>query len=104
MYVPYRLAKEVLLCWGDFQGITHYLLPQTRITAEALIRYALSFDIDLAIVGCSTPSEVRALATAGTIVKPLAEKDQQYILSVFKPIARWLAYYRGVLDSDLSES
>ena len=85
-------------------GAAHYLLPRTRITAERLIRYALSLDIDLAIVGCSTPSEVRTLATTGAMTKPLAENDQRYLLSIFKPIARRLAYYRGVLDSDLSES
>ena len=78
-------------------GASHYILAQAQITATTLIRYALSFDIDIAIVGCSTPAEVNTLAETGRMTKPLAEKDRRYLLSVFKPIARRLAYYRGVL-------
>jgi hypothetical protein len=29
---------------------------------------------------------------------PLAEKERRYLFSVFKPIARRLAYYRGVIS------
>ena len=76
-------------------GAAHYLIPGTRITAEVLIRYALSFDIDIAIVGCSTPVEVKSLAETGRMAEPLTEKERDYVLSVFKPIARRLAYYRG---------
>ena len=69
----------------------------TQITAAALIRYTLSFDIDAAIVGCSTPAEVSTLAQTGRMTRPLTEKDRGYLLNVFKPIARRLAYYRGAI-------
>ena len=78
-------------------GAAHFILPRTQITAAALIRYALSFDIDVAIVGCSTPAEVKTLAKTGRMAQPLAEKEKRYLSSMFKPIARRLAYYRGVL-------
>ncbi|MGD2187254.1 MAG: aldo/keto reductase [Desulfobacterales bacterium] len=96
--LPAARKKDIAVIGMKVLGAAHYLLPQSRITAEALIRYALSFDIDLAIVGCSTPAEVKALANTGTIAKPLAENDQRYLLNVFRPIARRLAYYRGVLN------
>lgn len=95
--LPAARKKGLAVIGMKVLGAGHYLLPRTRITAEALIRYALSFDIDLAIVGCSTTTEVRTLATTGAMAGPLAENDQQYLRSVFKPIARRLAYYRGVL-------
>jgi aryl-alcohol dehydrogenase-like predicted oxidoreductase len=95
--LPAARNKDLAIIGMKVLGAAHYLLPRTRITAEALIRYALSFDIDLAIVGCSTPAEVKTLAKAGAVAKPLAENDQRYLLSVFKPIARRLAYYRGAI-------
>ena len=93
--LPAARKKGLAVIGMKVLGAGHYLIPGTQITAEVLIRYALSFDIDLAIVGCATPSEIRTLATAGTMGKPLAENDQRYLLSIFKPIARRLAYYRG---------
>ncbi len=102
--LPAARKKGLAVIGMKVLGAGHYLIPGTRVTAEVLIRYALSFDIDLAIVGCATPSEVRTLAATGTMTKPLAENDHRYLLRIFKPIARRLAYYRGVLDSNLSES
>ena len=96
--LPAARKKGLAVIGMKVLGAAHYLLPRTRITAERLIRYALSFDIDLAIVGCSTPSEVRTLATTGAMGKPLSQNDQRYLLSVFKPVARRLAYYRGVFN------
>ena len=95
--LPAARKKGVAVIGMKVLGAAHYILAQAQITAAALIRYALSFDIDVAIVGCSTPDEVKTLAETGRITKPLAEKDRRYLLSVFKPIARRLAYYRGVL-------
>jgi aryl-alcohol dehydrogenase-like predicted oxidoreductase len=95
--LPAARKKGLAVIGMKVLGAAHYLLPRTQIRAEALIRYALSFDIDLAIVGCSTPSEVRTLATTGAMAKPLAANDLRYLLSIFKPVARRLAYYRGVI-------
>ena len=95
--LPAARKKNLAIIGMKVLGAGHYLLPEARISAEALIRYALSFDIDVAIVGCATPAEVKTLATSGAMAEPLAENDQRYLESVFKPIARRLAYYRGVL-------
>ncbi len=96
--LPAARKKEIAVIGMKVLGAAHYLLPRTQITAETLIRYALSFDIDVAIMGCSTSAEIKTLATAGRLTKPLAENNQRYLLSVFKPIARRLAYYRGVIN------
>ena len=93
--LPAARKKNMAVIGMKVLGAAHFLLPGTAITAPALVRYALSFDIDVAIVGCSTPAEVKSLADAGRMTKPLAEKDSHYLLSIFKPIARRLAYYRG---------
>jgi len=95
--LPAARKKDVAVIGMKVLGAAHYLLPHSRITAESLIRYALSFDIDVAIVGCSTPAEVITLSTAGRKAKPLAENEQRALLSAFKPMARRLAYYRGVI-------
>jgi aryl-alcohol dehydrogenase-like predicted oxidoreductase len=95
--LPAARKKGVAVIGMKVLGAAHYIFAQAQITAAALIRYALSFDIDVAIVGCSTPAEVNTLAETGRMTKPLAEKDRRYLLSVFKPIARRMAYYRGVI-------
>jgi aryl-alcohol dehydrogenase-like predicted oxidoreductase len=95
--LPAARKKGMAVIGMKVLGAAHFILPRTQITAAALIRYALSFDIDVAIVGCATPAEVNTLAETGRVTQPLAEKERRYLLSVFKPIARRLAYYRGVL-------
>ena len=102
--LPAARKKGVAVIGMKVLGAAHFILPRTQITAAALIRYALSFDIDVAIVGCATPAEVETLAETGRMTQPLAEKERRYLSSMFKPIARQLAYYRGVLDSDLSDA
>lgn len=78
-------------------GASHYLKPQFGLTAERLIRYALSQEITLAIVGCSSPAEVRTLAEAGRDPAPLTEEEQRQLHETVKPYARELAYYRGLM-------
>jgi aryl-alcohol dehydrogenase-like predicted oxidoreductase len=96
--LPAAKKKGVAVIGMKVLGAAHFILPRTQITAAALIRYALSFDIDVAIVGCSTPAEVKTLAKTGRMAQPLAEKEKRYLSSMFKPIARRLAYYRGAID------
>jgi aryl-alcohol dehydrogenase-like predicted oxidoreductase len=95
--LPAARKKGMAVIGMKVLGAAHFILPRTQITAAQLIRYALSFDIDVAIVGCATPAEVKTLAETGCMTQPLPEKERRYLLSVFKPIARRLAYYRGVL-------
>lgn len=77
-------------------GASHYLMPKAGLTAELLIRFALSQGIDLAVIGCSTPAEVRNLAAAGSSFEPLTPVAQRQLIDIFRPQARQLAYYRGV--------
>lgn len=77
-------------------GAGYYLQPGLKVSADLLIRYALSQDITLAIVGCATPAEVQTLAAAGQNPEPLPFSDQERLLERFRPYARRLAYYRGV--------
>ena len=77
-------------------GGTNYIVADAGVTPEILIRYALAQEIAVAIVGCSTPAEVRALAAAGR-ERPLAIEEQEALVEAFRPYARELAYYRGAL-------
>jgi len=78
-------------------GASHYIHPKQGITPELLIRFALSYGITIAIVGCSTVGEVRTLADVGRHSKPLSEEEKLRLVHEFKPHARRLAFYRGVL-------
>ena len=75
-------------------GGSSYLHPGLETTAEQLIRYALSCDIDVAIVGCATPEEVRTLVKAGQ-APVLSPEKLAVIEEKFRPYARQLAFYRG---------
>ncbi|MHB8118018.1 MAG: aldo/keto reductase [Methanothrix sp.] len=76
---------------------THYISPEDGVTAELLLRFALSRDISTAIVGCSSPREVEALAQVGREFQPLAAEEEKRLLELFRPHASRLAYYRGVI-------
>jgi len=78
-------------------GASHYIHPKLGITPELLIRFALSYGITVAIVGCSTVGEVRTLSDVGRNSKPLSEEEKLRLVQEFKPHARRLAFYRGVL-------
>ena len=77
-------------------GASHYLAPEAGLTAELLIRFALSQDVDVVVIGCSTPDEVRTLADVGKIFEPLTPAAQEQLIEIFRPQARRLGYYRGV--------
>ncbi len=95
--LPAARAKGVAVIGMKVLGGSNYLIPQTGITAELLIRFALSQPITLAIVGCSTPEEVKTLARIGRHFEPLSPEEQQQILDLYSPYARRLAFYRGVI-------
>jgi aryl-alcohol dehydrogenase-like predicted oxidoreductase len=78
-------------------GAGYYLQPGLGTSAEELIRYALSQEITVAILGCSTPDEVQTLAALGRNPEPLSPQEQENLLERFRPYARRLAYYRGVI-------
>ncbi|HCY87581.1 MAG TPA: aldo/keto reductase [Desulfobacteraceae bacterium] len=76
-------------------GGSHYIARDLGITPELLIRFALSYDITTAIVGCKTPEEVRTLANCGKIKAALTKPERREIMKPFVPMAKKLAFYRG---------
>ncbi len=78
-------------------GASHYILPKYNISADLLIRFALSYDVTVGIVGCASPDEVQILAAAGRDSTTVSSRGKERILSVLKPYHRKLAFYRGVI-------
>jgi aryl-alcohol dehydrogenase-like predicted oxidoreductase len=78
-------------------GASHFILPELGLTPEVLIRYALSLGVDVAIVGCATPQEVRVLASGGRTFEPMSSEEQRDLVERVSPYASRLAYYRGFI-------
>jgi 2-keto-3-deoxy-6-phosphogluconate aldolase len=78
-------------------GASNYILPKFQIYADLLIRFALSYNITVGIVGCSSPDEVQDLVRAGSSSTQITPAEKDAILQVYKPFARKLAFYRGVI-------
>lgn len=76
-------------------GGKHYIAKNSGITAGLLTRFALSYDITTAIVGCSNPDEVKELADAGRVQSVLSDAEKKEIIKLFSPQAKRLAFYRG---------
>ena len=76
-------------------GAGHYLSPEGGIDAGLLIRYALSHDITVAIVGCSTPGEVSELVEVGRDFTPMTQEEKRELEDVYRPYVEKFAYYRG---------
>ncbi len=93
--LPAALDKGLAVIAMKVLGASHYLSSKAGITPELLIKYALSQDISLAIVGCSAPQEVITLAQVGRTFSPLSPKEQKEIEGFFRPNAPRLAYYRS---------
>ena len=93
--LPAAVEKGLAVIAMKVLGASHYLAPEAGITPELLLRYALSHDISLAIVGCSTPGEVTTLAQVGRTFSPLSAHERQELEGIFRPMAKKLAYYRG---------
>jgi aryl-alcohol dehydrogenase-like predicted oxidoreductase len=93
--LPKAKAKGVAVIGMKVLGAGHYIVPGLGITAQLLIRYALSCSITLAIVGCSSPQEVRELSAAADLPL-LSDSEKEKVTELFAPHARELAFYRGV--------
>lgn len=94
--LPEARTKGVAVIAMKVLGGSHYLFPDAGITADVLIRFALSQPIHVAIVGCSTPEHVQTLARAAKGLQPMTGDEMEEITSAFRPHARHLAFYRGV--------
>jgi aryl-alcohol dehydrogenase-like predicted oxidoreductase len=95
--LPAAHEKGIAVIGMKVLGASHYLFPGSGVTPELLIRFALSQPITVAIVGCSTPAHVAALAGVGRSPNPLTQEEQQVLLDAFRPHATQLGYYRGVI-------
>ena len=95
--LPAALKKGIAVIGMKILGASDYVFPDEGITPEMLIRYALSQNITVAIVGCSTPAHVRTLARIGRDFEPMSAEEQRELVSWFKPHASRFAYYRGVI-------
>jgi aryl-alcohol dehydrogenase-like predicted oxidoreductase len=93
--LPLALEKGIAVIGMKTLGASHYIQPQAGVGPERLLRYALSQGITVAIVGCSSPQEVRTLAAAGRSFEPMTAREQEELVHLFRPYARKLAYYRG---------
>lgn len=92
--LPVAREQGIAVIGMKVLGGSNYLVPGVGVTPEVLVRYALSREVSVAIVGCSTPAEVQALAAAGRS-GPLPEDEAAALVEVFRPHARELAYYRA---------
>lgn len=95
--LPMAQEKGIAIIAMKTLGAAHYLIPQLGTTAASLIRYALSHQITVALVGCSTPEEVKIAARAGADEQTLSQQEKKDLLDRFKPYAEQLAFYRGVV-------
>ena len=78
-------------------GAGNFIVPDAGIRPEDLLRFALAQDVDLIIVGCSTPGEAQQLAQADRDVPEMGEEEQARLVDTFRPYAERLAFYRGVI-------
>ena len=92
-----RKQKGMAVIAMKVLGASHYLFPDAGITPEVLIHYALSHPVTLAVVGCSSPREVRALAHVGQNFEPMSSEDMRKVEELFAPHVQRLAFYRGTL-------
>jgi aryl-alcohol dehydrogenase-like predicted oxidoreductase len=95
--LPAAKAKGIAIIGMKILGGSHYIPSNGEIAPELLIRYALSQDITVAIVGCSTAEEVKTLAEAGRDLQPLSKQEKSHLIKIFRPRATQLAFYRGVI-------
>ncbi|HII07286.1 MAG TPA: aldo/keto reductase [Methanotrichaceae archaeon] len=95
--LPAAKERGIAVIGMKVLGGSHYLNPTAGIGPDLLLRYALSQEITLAIVGCSTPEEVRLLAQVGRDPEPMSTEEQEKMLGLFRPHAGRLAFYRGVV-------
>jgi aryl-alcohol dehydrogenase-like predicted oxidoreductase len=95
--IPAARERGIGVIGMKTMGAGNYILPKAGLLPEVLIRFALSQDVDLVIVGCSTPEEAQLLARTGKDFSPMGEEEQSQIVKMVTPLSDRLAYYRGVI-------
>jgi aryl-alcohol dehydrogenase-like predicted oxidoreductase len=92
--IPAARKRGIGVIGMKILGASYYIFPDAGVTPELLIRYALSQDIDVGIVGCSSPQEVQTLTNAARDFTPLSQSDQDALTEIFSPYVQEMAYYR----------
>jgi aryl-alcohol dehydrogenase-like predicted oxidoreductase len=95
--LPAAKEKGIAVIGMKILGASYYLHPTLGVSPHMLIRFALSHDITVGIVGCSNLEEVYSLAKAGRDFTGMSEEEMSELVQTFTPYARKLAFYRGVL-------
>lgn len=95
--LPAAKERGIAVVGMKILGAGHYIFDHAGATAERLISFALAQGITVAIAGCSTPGHVAALAAAGEDPSIMPEDEQQMLIELFRPHAKRLAFYRGVV-------
>jgi aryl-alcohol dehydrogenase-like predicted oxidoreductase len=93
--LPAANKKGIAVIAMKVLGHGGYVIPEANVSAGTLIRYALSQPVTVAIVGCTSPGEVRELAEAGREFQPMTPEEQTQLVDIYRPHAQKLAYYRG---------
>ncbi|MDD1708677.1 MAG: aldo/keto reductase [Methanoregulaceae archaeon] len=93
--IPAARERGIGVIAMKVMGGGSYISPESGLSPESLIRYALSQDVDLVIAGCSTPEEARLFARLGREHTPMEEEEQLLLVETLRPYADLLAYYRG---------
>jgi predicted aldo/keto reductase-like oxidoreductase len=93
--LPAAKERAVAIIGMKVLGASYYVLPELKITPELLIRYALSQEITVVIVGCSTPQHVQTLVKAEQEFEPLTAELREDLVNRIRPYTNQLAYYRG---------
>ncbi|MFH1981847.1 MAG: aldo/keto reductase [Pseudomonadota bacterium] len=95
--LPAAQKKGLAVIGMKILGAGHYVQSRAGVTADLLIRYALSRGVTVAIVGCGGAAEVAALAQTARPFKPLSRAHADQLEILFEPFARKYAFYRGVI-------
>lgn len=95
--IPAARERDIGIIGMKTLGAGNYIHPGSGLSPQTLIRFALSQDVDLVIVGCSTAGEARLLARIGQEHTAMSEEEQVQLIETVRPYAHRLAYYRGVI-------
>jgi aryl-alcohol dehydrogenase-like predicted oxidoreductase len=95
--IPAARERDIGIIGMKTLGAGNYIHPESGLNPQTLIRFALSQDVDLVIVGCSTAGEARLLARIDQEHTAMSEEEQTQLIEIVRPYAHRLAYYRGVI-------
>ncbi len=95
--LPAATERGLAVIAMKVMGASRYISADLGITPELLLRFALSKPITVAIVGCSSLSEVQTLADIGRNPVPPNEQEKLLLEKVFRMNAGRMGFYRGVL-------